>query len=228
MSGEKKLLIVSSVLIFVVASVAFSLPNTVSIRTTNYPRLFFGWDAGDGVLLEPVDSETSERTTFRIVSGLSDPTCVSFQCATNGDYYLRQQNNAIRFQRIDPGELFRSDATFRKVPGLVGDNETFVSFEAVTLPRYFIRHRNMKLVLDPYEDSDLYGNDATFVIIPPNWNGKDPKTRPGRQNRVPIDAGQLVNLLLFIVLAATAVVLCVCAIVKKEPSPAGPDSAAGA
>ncbi|MBP7960970.1 MAG: tandem-95 repeat protein [Caldilineaceae bacterium] len=57
-----------------------------------------------------------------------------------------------------------NDATFKKVPGLIGSG---MSFESIVQPNYYLRHYQFLLRLDPSNGSNLFLNDASFIEVEP-------------------------------------------------------------
>jgi len=56
------------------------------------------------------------------------------------------------------------DATFKKVPGLIGSG---MSFESSVEPNHYLRHFQFLLRLDPSNGSTLFLNDASFLEVEP-------------------------------------------------------------
>jgi hypothetical protein len=66
--------------------------------------------------------------------------------------------------RLDPDngtDLFKADATFKKVAGLADSN--WSSFQSYNHPDRYIRHHNFYLLLDPIS-TDNEKLDATFKV----------------------------------------------------------------
>ncbi|MGB5050118.1 MAG: Ig-like domain-containing protein, partial [Caldilineaceae bacterium] len=57
-----------------------------------------------------------------------------------------------------------NDATFKKVPGLIGSG---MSFESIVQPNHYLRHYQFRLRLDPSNGSPLFLNDASFIEVEP-------------------------------------------------------------
>ncbi|WP_420594209.1 chitinase [Deinococcus sp.] len=81
--------------------------------------------------------------SFKVVAGLSDPNCFSFQSVNIAGNYLR---HALGRLRIDPdnGGTFKADATFCAKAALSGAAGA-VSLESKNFPGRFIRHRNAEV-----------------------------------------------------------------------------------
>lgn len=119
------------------------------------------------VKLTPITSELDMKdATFEIVSGLADPSCVSFESINYPGYFLRHRNFECWLDRASTDDLFKKDATFRPTPGLA--NASHISFESLNYPGRFIRQRNLLLYLEQGE-TDIFRQDATFDVIAPMW-----------------------------------------------------------
>jgi hypothetical protein len=107
---------------------------------------------------------------FRVVPGLADKNCVSFEATNARDHYLKQAFwRIVLAKRLDEPR-FREDATFCIVPGLHKGSRAGVesmSFRSFNFPNRYIRHRDYELWLDPFEDTPPYRDDATFFMVSP-------------------------------------------------------------
>lgn len=70
-----------------------------------------------------------------------------------------RHRNFLAYVTPIAGDLDGHDASFRYIPGLMGQ---CVSFESLNYPGYFLRHENFRLKLAPIEDSEQFRADATF------------------------------------------------------------------
>ena len=131
-----------------------------SVRSVNYPDRY--WHVSGGyVRLDRVGgSESREDSTFKLVKGLTNPSCYSF--ATADGSYLRHRNFVLRSERNDGSALFQQDATF--CPHYWSPSGT-LTLESVNYPGYFLRHRDFQIRLDPYENSHQYHSDDSFQLV---------------------------------------------------------------
>jgi hypothetical protein len=107
---------------------------------------------------------------FRVVPGLADKNCVSFEAADVRDHYFKQAFFRIVLAKRLDEKKFREDATFCIVPGLHRIKRSGIdsmSFRSFNFPNRYIRHRDFELWLDPFENTPSYRDDATFFMIPP-------------------------------------------------------------
>ncbi|GAA5078070.1 hypothetical protein HNP84_009611 [Thermocatellispora tengchongensis] len=100
---------------------------------------------------------------WRIVPGLANPAgdYVSIESVNFPGYYLRHTGFDFVLARNDDSELFKADATFKRVTGLA--DPTAVSFQSYNYPDRYLRHYSFALRLDPIDDA-IGRADATFRI----------------------------------------------------------------
>ncbi|SHJ86497.1 Glycosyl hydrolases family 2 [Nocardiopsis flavescens] len=124
---------------------------------------------------EPVDDSGSDvlkaDATWRIVPGLADGSCVSFESRNFPGEHLRHKDSRVGREASDGGTLFAEDATWCPVPGLSGQG---VSFRSYNYPAEYLRHYDGELwlsgaggVTEPYETSDRYAEDVTWAVEDP-------------------------------------------------------------
>ncbi|WP_420594359.1 AbfB domain-containing protein, partial [Deinococcus sp.] len=108
-----------------------------------------------------------QDATWKVVTGLADAGCFSFEAIDKPGKFLRHQ--AFRL-RIDPNDSdqVRQDATFCLRTALDGSGK--ISLESKNLPGNYIRHRGGELWLDPVQDSDLYRLDASWQPAQGWWH----------------------------------------------------------
>lgn len=106
--------------------------------------------------------EPVEDSIFKIVPGLADPSCVSFESKNHPGYYLKHENFEIILKKYEDTDLFKDDATYKVVPGLA--DETRISFQSYNYPYRYIRHREYNLYIENIE-TDLDREDATYIKI---------------------------------------------------------------
>lgn len=106
---------------------------------------------------------------FRVVPGLADKNCVSFEATNVRDHYFKHAFwRIVLAKRLDE-QKYREDATFCIVSGLRKTARSGVdamSFRSFNFPDRYIRHRKLELWLDPIENTSLYRDDATFFMVP--------------------------------------------------------------
>jgi hypothetical protein len=134
-----------------------------SFESLNYPGLFIRHQYFRGKITS-IQSDLDEKdSSFKLVRGLADDSCVSFESTNYPGYFLRHRNFKIYLDLLTQDQLFKLDATFYKRNGLA--DSVYTSFESFNYPERFIRHKNFLLYLEPVA-SNLSKKDATFKIKP--------------------------------------------------------------
>lgn len=102
--------------------------------------------------------------TFKVVNGLADPQCLSFEARNYPGRFLRHFGYRVVLNSFDGSALFRQDATFCVKRGLA--DLSYFSFESYNYPGRYIRHRNNELWVES-GGGDPYAADATFKLVAP-------------------------------------------------------------
>ncbi|KAB8143755.1 beta-galactosidase [Chloroflexia bacterium SDU3-3] len=143
-----------------------SLQVTTAGYTDRYVRHQDGV-ASTAVVAGSSDGLLKQDATFKVVAGLADASCYSFESRNYPGQYLRHWNYRIRKDARDGSALFDQDATFCARPGL-GSAPGF-SLESKNLPGYYVRHRNAEVWLDAFADTAGFRADATWAAAPAWW-----------------------------------------------------------
>jgi Alpha-L-arabinofuranosidase B (ABFB) domain/Beta-1,3-glucanase len=118
------------------------------------------------------DTVTRADATWRIVPGLADAGCYSFEASNIAGSYLRSSAFRLRIDPNDNGAQFKADATFCTQPGLSGAG---VSLEAYALSGQFIRHAGGELWLAsgagarPSDGAASFAPDVSWGLAAP-WS----------------------------------------------------------
>ena len=96
-----------------------SVSGVYSFESKNYPGHFISHKEFLGLISVPSNEEQKKSSTFKVVKGLAGDGFVSFESVDYPNHYFRHQNYAIKFHKNDGSDLFKQDASFRKVPGFV-------------------------------------------------------------------------------------------------------------
>lgn len=153
-----------------------------SLQSYNFPNLYIRHRNLIGeisTISSPLDKQDA---TFKIVTGLADSNCISFQSQNNPGAYLRHQEFRIKLATLEKSQLFKADATFCQRPGLA--DSTLASFESYNSPGRYLRHRDFNLYIEK-DESESFRKDATFRIV--NAMGLNAVTFPitgDREDRV--------------------------------------------
>ncbi|MHA4813198.1 AbfB domain-containing protein [Streptomyces aculeolatus] len=116
--------------------------------------------AGSGDLLK-------QDATWKVVRGLGNPLCYSFESRNYPGEYLRHREHRVRREAGD-GVLFREDATFCPAPGSGG-----VRLSSANFPGSFVRHIGSEVWLarqgggNPWDDPATFTEDTTWSVAPP-------------------------------------------------------------
>jgi hypothetical protein len=109
-------------------------------------------DAGSSSLLK-------QDATFRIVAGLADASCYSFEARNYPGQYLRHASYRVRLAANDGTALSARDATFCAQAGLGGSG---VSLESINESGRFIRHINSEVWVSNNSGANAWDNPASF------------------------------------------------------------------
>jgi len=114
---------------------------------------------------EVVDAASPETlkkdASWKVVDGLADAACVSFESVNLPGRFLRHADFRLRLDANDGSALYKADATF--CPRKALDGGSGVSLESKNNPGYYVRHRNAELWLDAFQDASGYRADASWA-----------------------------------------------------------------
>ncbi|WBB64418.1 AbfB domain-containing protein [Streptomyces sp. WMMC500] len=108
-----------------------------------------------------------QDATWKVVGGLGNPECYSFESRNYPGEYLRHREHRVRREAGD-GVLFREDATFCPAPGGGG-----VRLSSANFPGSFVRHINAEVWLakqgagHPWDDPATFTEDTTWSVEAP-------------------------------------------------------------
>ncbi len=100
-----------------------------------------------------------DDATWRIVPGLSEPSCYSFESRNFPNEYLRHEASRVRRQPFDTNDQYRRDATFCAFPGAGGG----VRFAAINFPKRFLRHYGGEVWIADGANGDAWNTQASFA-----------------------------------------------------------------
>jgi len=111
------------------------------------------------------------KASFKMVPGLTNPSDASLfsfeHVEAPHNFYLRHAGFVLHLHQNDGSDLFKKDATFKKVPGLADNGQRAgVSFESVNYPGNFIMNNNGVLRISRNDGSPAFKNAATFIRRP--------------------------------------------------------------
>ncbi len=141
--------------------------NTFSLQSYNDSNHFVRHRDFLGEITTISSDLDKKDATFKIVSGLADSKCISFESINYPKYYLRHEDFRVKLNEYSDDELFKKDATFKKVEGLA--KTSGASFESYNYPGYYIRQKDSHLYIEEGSD-ETFKKDATFKIVSPKWS----------------------------------------------------------
>lgn len=126
----------------------------------------------DGLgVTEVVDASSSEQlkkdTSWKVVNGLADSSCLSFEAVNQPGNFLRHQESRLRIDADDDSEQFEGDATF--CPRKALDGGSGLSLESKNNPGFYVRHIESELRLNAFEDTSLFRADASWAPATGWW-----------------------------------------------------------
>lgn len=151
------------------------LPQRGSLKATNegLPDHYLRHGRGEGWLnLITANNPDLDKAdaTFRLVPGLANADCYSFEASNIPGAYLRHQYGRVRLDDRVGGGQFDADATWCARDGLSG---TGVSFAALNFPDNYLRHIRgevwsaYKGGAQWYENPNFFEPDSSWVVAPP-------------------------------------------------------------
>ncbi|ATB34393.1 AbfB domain-containing protein [Melittangium boletus] len=123
--------------------------------------------AGTEVVTSGSPGTLKQDATFKIVAGLADAACYSFESRNFPGHYLRHSASRIRKDARDGSALFDQDATFCARAAL--DGSPNLSLESKNKPGFYVRHRSSELWVDALENTPGFRQDATWAFTDPWW-----------------------------------------------------------
>ncbi|MCL7377731.1 AbfB domain-containing protein [Streptomyces sp. 35G-GA-8] len=96
--------------------------------------------------------------TWKVVTGLANSNCYSFESRNYPGEYLRHRDFRVRRDADDGSALFKADATFCTVAGTGG-----VRLSSANLPGSYLRHINSEVWLATPGGGHAWDNPATFT-----------------------------------------------------------------
>ncbi|MGW4213728.1 AbfB domain-containing protein [Lentzea sp. NPDC004789] len=152
---------------------------TQSLMATTKETLAKGWfvrtGGGDSWITPGTPSTTAGdaplgEASWKVVAGLADPACFSFESGAHVGSYLRQQDYRVKLHASDGSDQFKRDATWCAKPGLNGSG---VSLESKALPGRYMRH--IDAAIWAANDSGQFAWDQPSLFKPDaTWNASDP------------------------------------------------------
>lgn len=116
--------------------------------------------SGDGVIIDKEFTNSPlEDSEWRVVPGLADASCFSFESVNRPGYFLRHRNGVLELSTNTGEALMAADATWVIADGLA--DRTLISIRSYNMEDNYIRHKDGKLYISTVV-SDIDRADATF------------------------------------------------------------------
>ncbi|WP_078660744.1 AbfB domain-containing protein [Streptomyces sp. NRRL B-24484] len=140
-----------------------SLRVTSPCCTTRYLRHYDGLANTD-----PVDAGSSALlkadATWKVVPGLADGSCYSFESRNYPGEYLRHRDSRV-YREAGSGALFQADATFCARPGSGG-----VRFTAYNYPDRYLRHIDSQVWIATYGGPNAWDGNTPGFVADTTWS----------------------------------------------------------
>ncbi|MFI1921377.1 MULTISPECIES: glycoside hydrolase family 2 [unclassified Streptomyces] len=145
--------------------------RSLRVTTPGYTDRYLRHRDGAGfteVVTAGSDALLKNDATWKIVSGLADSGCYSFESRNYPGQYLRHREYRV-YKESGSTDLFRADATFCPVPGANGA----VRLSAYHFPEQYLRHYNAELWLatpggtHTWDNPALFAEDTTWSVEAP-------------------------------------------------------------
>jgi hypothetical protein len=111
-------------------------------------------DAGSTALLK-------QDATWRIVAGLADASCYSFESRNFPGEFLRHSNSRVRREPLQNSDLYRADATFCAQG--TADGSSGARFAAYNYPNRYIRHYAAQVWISDGLGGDAWNTSNSFL-----------------------------------------------------------------
>jgi hypothetical protein len=136
-----------------------------SLQSHNYPDRYVRHQ-NRWFRIDPIATDLERRdATLRIVPGLADSGCVSFEPLNFPNNYLHDKDEEVDLAPFEDTPSFRAEATFCARAGLADANK--VSFESYKNPGSYLRHADYWLWVHPWSGTGQFRADATFAVVAP-------------------------------------------------------------
>jgi hypothetical protein len=151
-----------------------------SLMATSAATQSKGWyvrSSGGNAVITPGTPSTTVAdaplgyATWKVVTGLADPNCYSFESVNRVGSYLRQSSYRVGLVASDGTDQFKKDATWCARPGLSGSG---VSLESKALAGRYLRHVGSQLwaannsAVNSWDKAANYAAEVTWNSVNPD------------------------------------------------------------
>lgn len=138
-----------------------------SLESYSYPGYYIRHFNGRGMISYVDGPQDADDATFRIVPGLADSRCISFESRNHPGSYLNQDDGEIYLDGWSSDPIFQQDATFCPRPGLADSRD--LSFETCSYPGEYLNLASDDLLYVSSGSGWVFEEDATFSLVDP-WS----------------------------------------------------------
>ncbi|WP_405014703.1 AbfB domain-containing protein [Kitasatospora sp. NBC_01539] len=139
-----------------------SLRVTTACCTTRYLRHYNGV-ANTDVVDANSSAVLKADATWKIVPGLADGSCYSFESRNFPGEYLRHRDSRV-YREAGSGALYNADATFCARPGTGG-----VRFSAYNYPDRYLRHFDSQVWISTYGGGNAWDANTPAYVADSTW-----------------------------------------------------------
>jgi hypothetical protein len=104
---------------------------------------------------------------WKVVSGLADVKCVSFESRDEPGRFLRNENGVVTCEPWNQSAEFAADATFCLWQSLEDLGWSYASIEPFSSPGEYLLHDGDQVVTAPFADTEAFYEAATWFIREP-------------------------------------------------------------
>lgn len=151
---------------------ALTVGNTITLKVTTpgYNTRFVahtGTTVNTQVITSSSSTATQQTGQWKVVTGLGNSGCYSFQSVDTPTQYIRHYNFELYLAASDGTKQFNEDATFCSQTGLTGSGNTIRSW---SYPTRFFRHYNNVMYIarnggpDTFDATGSFNYDVTFTV----------------------------------------------------------------
>jgi hypothetical protein len=106
-------------------------------------------------------------TRWKVLPGLGNDACVSFEARDNKGHFLRHSGQEMRSEPNDDTAEFAADATFCYRLAFTGTDYVFHAIESHNQPNHYIAREGDTVVLAPFVETTAFREAATWATRQP-------------------------------------------------------------
>jgi hypothetical protein len=106
---------------------------------------------------------TGPGVRWKVLPGLGNNACVSFEAPNNNGHFLRHAGGEMRFAENDESAEFAADATFCYRLAFAGTDVVFHAIESHNQPGHYVAREGDTVVLAPFVETTEFRAAATWA-----------------------------------------------------------------